>query len=218
MRTARTWSRSPGASSVNGLSFAPDGESLVDRRPSRRRNARRGPPGRPGSALTVLDIRLPRAWEGSDHPTFRPTNPQEILVVAQPEPGDPSGAYPRGIYVYDLGTGGIRTIVEPVYDRYVQDVAWLPDGEHIIYSSRALTPASSRRTDQVTSLRRLAWASQRVVQRRDPDRRRTWRRGPADFSVGDRPDQWGRGARRAGLRPWDEDRVRIGTGAGRRTI
>ena len=61
-------------------------------------------------------------------PSFSPTNPQEILVVGQLDPGGP-----RGIYVYDLATGGIRTIVEPAGDQYVQDVAWLPDGEHIIY-------------------------------------------------------------------------------------
>ena len=88
----------------------------------------------PKAALTVLDIRLPRASEGLDHPKFRPTNPQEILVVAQLEPGDPSGLFPRGIYVYDLATGGIRTIVETTDYPYLQDVAWLPDGEHIIYT------------------------------------------------------------------------------------
>ena len=39
----------------------------------------------------------------------------------------------RGLYVYDLSTGGIRTIVEPADGQYVQDVEWLPDGKHIIY-------------------------------------------------------------------------------------
>ena len=67
--------------------------------------------------------------------------------MAQLEPGGP-----RGIYVYDLATGGIRTVLAPADDQYVHDVAWLPDGEHIIYNLRdgLDAPASSRRTDQVT--------------------------------------------------------------------
>jgi Tol biopolymer transport system component len=113
-------------------SFAPDGRSLMTA--ARIDGAWRVVirPVDPGAALTVLDIRLPDAsWERveSGGPSFRPTNPQEILVVAQPEPGGPSG-----LYVYDLATGGTRTIVEPADDLYLQEVAWLPDGEHIIYT------------------------------------------------------------------------------------
>jgi hypothetical protein len=89
----------------------------------------------PGAALTVLDVRLPDSWQEIEDPRFRPTNSQEILVVAQlesdPAVNGPNG--PRGLYVYNLATGGLRTIVEPA-DGYVHDVAWLPDGEHIIYS------------------------------------------------------------------------------------
>jgi hypothetical protein len=85
----------------------------------------------PGAAPMVLDIRLPGSsmelsWSGG--PKFNPTNPQEILVAAQPEPRGP-----HGLYVYDLATGGIRTIVEPAEDQGVNDIAWLPDGEHITY-------------------------------------------------------------------------------------
>ena len=110
-------------------SFAPDGRSLmtvavID---GAKRVVIR--PVDPAAALTVLNIRLPGIWQEIEDPSFRPTNPQEILVVAQPEP---DGG--RGLYVYDLATGGTRTIVEPADDQYVQDAAWLPEGEHIIYS------------------------------------------------------------------------------------
>jgi len=110
-------------------SFAPDGRSLmtVARIDGAYRVVVR--PVDPAAALAVLDIRLPDAGQDIEEPRFHPTNPQEILVVAQLVPDGP-----RGLYVYDLATGGIRTIVEPADGRYVRDVAWLPDGEHITYS------------------------------------------------------------------------------------
>lgn len=110
-------------------SFAPDGESLVVVAVIDREMRVVIYPVDPAAALTVLDIRLPGTWQEIDDPTFRPTNPQEILVVAQLEPDGP-----RGIYVYDLATDEIRTILEPADGQYVHDAAWLPDGEHIIYS------------------------------------------------------------------------------------
>jgi hypothetical protein len=136
------------------LSFAPDGRSLMG-------VARIGGANRivlipvdPGAAPTVLDIRLPRSsmelsWSGG--PKFNPTNDQEILVAAQPEPNGP-----HGLYVYDLATGGIRTIVEPAEHRemdqdgntvitrsYFRDIAWLPDGEHITYNDRIVAADGS---------------------------------------------------------------------------
>jgi hypothetical protein len=114
-------------------SFAPDGRSLMttagidgDWRVVVR-------PVDPAAALTVLNLRLLdasmlRAWA---KPTFNPTNAQEILVVARGlEPDAPDGG---GLYVYDLATGGIRTIVEPADEQAFLDIAWLPDGQHIIY-------------------------------------------------------------------------------------
>jgi dipeptidyl aminopeptidase/acylaminoacyl peptidase len=114
-------------------SFAPDGRSLMttasidgDWRVVVR-------PVDPAAALTVLNLRLLdasmlRTWA---KPTFNPTNAQEILVVARGlEPDAPDGG---GLYVYDLATGGIRTIVEPADEQAFLDIAWLPDGQHIIY-------------------------------------------------------------------------------------
>lgn len=109
-------------------SFAPDGRSLMTlaRFDGAYRVVVR--PVDPAAALAVLDIRLPDSPMDVELPSFHPTNPQEILVVAQPVPDGP-----RGLYVYDLATGRIRTIVEPA-DGYVRDIAWLPDGEHITYN------------------------------------------------------------------------------------
>jgi Tol biopolymer transport system component len=118
---------------VGYWSFAPDGESLVaegffdgDRRAFIR-------PVDPSAALTVVDIELGASMlvYESGGPSFNPTNPQEILVVGQLAQDGP-----RGIYVYDLATGGIRTVLEEAGGQYVFDVAWLPDGEHITYGSR----------------------------------------------------------------------------------
>jgi hypothetical protein len=115
------------------LSFAPDGRSLmgVARIDGEHRIVLI--PVEPGAASTVLDIRLPRSgmelsWSGG--PKFNPRNPEEILVVVQPEPGGP-----HVLSVYDLATSSIRSIVEPAEDRFPEDVAWLPDGEHIIYDA-----------------------------------------------------------------------------------
>jgi WD40 repeat protein len=117
-----------GAESRRAWTFAPDGRSFmtVAHIDGEYRVVIR--PVDPAAALTVLDIPLPCcSWEIED-PRFRPTNPQEILVVTRLEA---DGG--QGLYVYDLATGGIRTIVEPADGQYVQDVAWLPDGKHIIY-------------------------------------------------------------------------------------
>ena len=113
-------------------SFAPDGRSLMAVGPIDDEWRVFIRPVDPAAAPTVLDVQL---LEAAMHrhwaiPTFNPTNPQEILVVAQLEPDGPLGG---GLYVYDLATGGIRTIVEPADEQYFQDIAWLPDGEHIIY-------------------------------------------------------------------------------------
>lgn len=77
--------------------------------------------------LRLLDASMHRSWA---KPTFNPANANEILVVARLEPDAPDGG---GLYVYDLATGGIRTIVEPADEQYFQDIDWLPDGEHITY-------------------------------------------------------------------------------------
>jgi Tol biopolymer transport system component len=119
---------------LGSLSFAPDGRSLMGVAGTGIDGGKRVVivPVDPGAAPTVLDIRLPGSsmeisWSGG--PKFNPTNPQEILVAAQPELRGP-----HGLYVYNLATGGMRTIVEPAEDQPINDIAWLPDGEHITYN------------------------------------------------------------------------------------
>lgn len=110
-------------------SFAPDGRSLMTVAHIDGASRVVVRPVDPAAALAVLDIRLPDPDQELEVPTFHPTNPQEILVVAQLVPDGPVG-----LYVYNLATGGIRTIVEPADGRYVLDPAWLPGGEQITYS------------------------------------------------------------------------------------
>ena len=170
----------PGEPPDSGWSFAPDGRSLIavaDIDGAMRVVVR---PVDPAPALTVLDIRLPCCWQEIEDPRFRPTNPQEILVVAEPDGK-------RGLYVYDLATGGIRTIVEPADGRYVQDVAWLPDGEHITYriSFDARVVAADGSGDQVFDTLRgqispLSNDSTRIVADRD-----IFKVGEADTHPGD---------------------------------
>jgi len=119
-------------------SFAPDGRSLMGVRRIDGENRVVLFPVDPGAAPAILGIRLPRSSMDIEAPSFRPSNPQEILVVAQLEP-----LGPLGLYVYDLATGAIRTIVEPANDLSVSGVAWLPDGEHIIYSGRIVAADGS---------------------------------------------------------------------------
>ena len=122
------WSFAPDGRSVVGVTWI-DGEPRVIVRPLD-----------PAAASTVLDIDLPfggqELWEWGG-PRFRPTNPQEILVKAQPEPDGP-----RGIYVHDLASGETRTIVVRAgcTDKdpwapgcYVHDVVWSPTGDQILY-------------------------------------------------------------------------------------
>jgi hypothetical protein len=45
--------------------------------------------------------------------------------------------------VYDLATGGIRTVLEQPDDMWVSGVAWLPDGEHFIYNDRIVAADGS---------------------------------------------------------------------------
>lgn len=114
-------------------SFAPDGRSLMAVGPISGAYRVFIRPVDPAAAPTVLNVPLLdsamlRDWAP---PTFNPMNAQEILVVAQREL---DGTWGGGLYVYDLATGGIRTIVEPADEQAFQDIAWLPDGEHIVYS------------------------------------------------------------------------------------
>jgi Tol biopolymer transport system component len=111
----------------------------------------------PRVAPRVLDVRLPNSgmelsWSGG--PKFNPTNPQEILVAAQDARGGP-----HVLSVYDLATGRLRTIVEPGEDQYPDDIAWLPDGKHIIYDNQIVAADGSGdraldalRPDRVSSL------------------------------------------------------------------
>jgi dipeptidyl aminopeptidase/acylaminoacyl peptidase len=132
-----------GAESRSGWRFAPDGRSFmtVAQIGGEKRLVIR--PVDPAAALTVLDIPPLGGWWEIEDPSFRPTNPQEILVVARLEA---DGG--QGLYVYDLATGGIRTIVEPADGQYVQDVAWLPDGKHIIYGPPPHIVAADGSSDQ----------------------------------------------------------------------
>jgi WD40-like Beta Propeller Repeat len=120
-------------------SFAPDGRSLSGvTRISNGENRVVLVPIDPSAPATILDIRLPGSSEfifESGGPSFRPTNPQEILIPAQLEPDGP-----YGLYVYDLATGRTRAILESA-DHVPQEVAWLPDGEHIIYNNARIVAA-----------------------------------------------------------------------------
>ena len=108
-------------------SFAPDGRTFltVDTIDGVRRVVVH--PVDPEAGPVVLDIPLPRG-EGAPPPRFRPGDPGEILVVA---PLAPEG--PRGIYVVDVATSGIRTRVGPADPGYVDDVEWSPTGDRISY-------------------------------------------------------------------------------------
>lgn len=140
----------PGVPDGSMWSFAPDGRSLMGVTQISYGEKRVVlVPVDPGAAATILDIRLPCCWEfigESGGPSFRPTNPQEILVPAQLEPDGP-----YGLYVYDLATGRIRTIVEPA-DYVPQNVAWLPDGEHIIYDNARVVAADGSGDEAVDAL------------------------------------------------------------------
>lgn len=123
------WSFAPDGRSVVGITWI-DGDPRIIVRPID-----------PAAPPTVLDIDLRLGGQELYElggPRFRPTNAQEILIKAQP---DPDG--PPGIYVYDLATGDIRKIVEPAGCSndtkwapgcYVHDVAWSPTGESITYN------------------------------------------------------------------------------------
>jgi WD40-like Beta Propeller Repeat len=117
----------PESSELGYWSFAPDGRSLMAF--GRGDNGVFIRPVDPVAAPIVLDVDLGGSMIlfQSGGPSFNPTNATEILVV-----GQRAGDGPRGIYVYDLATGAVRTIVEPAGDQYFFDVAWLPDG-HITY-------------------------------------------------------------------------------------
>jgi Tol biopolymer transport system component len=119
------------------LAFAPDGRSLVGVADiDGKRVVIR--PVDPAAAVTVLGIWL-GGWSEittSGGPSFNPTNPQEILVVGHLEEDGP-----QGVYVYDVATGGIRTVLERADDAWSSDVAWLPDGEHITYNGARLVAA-----------------------------------------------------------------------------
>ena len=132
-------------------SFAPDGRSLIGvTRIGYGENRVVLIPVDPGAVVTILDIRLPGSSEfvfESGGPKFRPTNPQEILVPAQLKPDGP-----YGLYVYDLGTGRTRAIVEPA-DYVPQAVAWLPDGEHVIYDNARIVAADGSGDKAVDALR-----------------------------------------------------------------
>jgi Tol biopolymer transport system component len=113
------WTFTPDSRSVIGVTWIDDEARIIVR------------PLDPAATPTVLDIPLRLGgeelfeWEG---PRFRPASAQEILVTARLEPDGP-----RGIYVYDLATGAIRTIVEPAGPGWMSGVAWSPTGEDIHY-------------------------------------------------------------------------------------
>ena len=132
-------------------SFAPDGRSLMGvTRISYGENRVVLVPVDPSAPATILDIRLPGSsepiWE-SGGPSFSPTNPQEILIPAQLERDGP-----YGLYVYDLATRRTRTVVGAA-DYVPQKVAWLPDGEHIIYDYARIVAADGSGDRAVDALR-----------------------------------------------------------------
>jgi dipeptidyl aminopeptidase/acylaminoacyl peptidase len=114
------------------LGFAPDGRSLLAVEEIDHVSRVVVRPVDPAAAPTVLDIQLDEGGMvryQAGPPSFNPTNSQEILVVGKRTPDAP-----RGIYVFDLATGEVRTIRAQVGDEYLSDVAWLPDGR-VTYGS-----------------------------------------------------------------------------------
>jgi Tol biopolymer transport system component len=121
-----------GAEGRSEWMFAPDGRSFMTVAQIGREKRLVIRPVDPAATHTILDVRLPNSWmeiSQSGGPSFRPTNAREILIVTQLVPDGP-----HGIYVYDLATGDIRTVLELADDIWLSDVAWLPDGEHITYT------------------------------------------------------------------------------------
>jgi hypothetical protein len=113
----------PASRELGYWSFAPDGRSLMGFGRADAGIFIR--PVDPAAAPTVLDVQLGGSMilAQSGGPSFNPTNANELLVLGQREVDGP-----RGIYVYDLATGGFRTVVGPVGDDYFFDAAWLADG------------------------------------------------------------------------------------------
>jgi dipeptidyl aminopeptidase/acylaminoacyl peptidase len=123
--------------------FSPDGRSVVGISGSALEDGTHRVavlPVDPAAELINLDIALHDGGEGIVEwggPEFRPTNPQEILIVGTLQPEGP-----RGIYVYDLATNAIRTVLEPA--GYLHDVVWTPDGASITYDLTDQTRLQAR--------------------------------------------------------------------------
>ena len=182
-RRCRRHERRPDPAGTLGAcewSFAPDGRSLmaVAEIDGEKRVVVR--PVDPAAALTVLDIQLRDGSHGAPH------GGSPASARRTPRRSSSWRSWIRtvraGSTCTTLRRAAIRTIVEPADDQYVHDVAWLPDGEHIIYSmTLAPGPASSRRTDQVTKpstpcvaeFSPLSNDGTRIVAERDVAARRT---------------------------------------------
>ena len=175
-----------------------DPRSRIRRREARRRSARSTRQRHSPSWTSGCRAAGWRSRMGG--PSFRPTNPQEILVVTQPEPDGR-----RGIYVYDLATGGIRTIVEPAGVRARCRVAprrgahqLRPDGR-VTARVVAADGSGDRACD---GLARSATNRSARGPTTGPGSSSTAHgRASTGRPGGRRQHQWRRGARRAGLRP-----------------
>jgi Tol biopolymer transport system component len=113
---------------LHSWGFAPDGDSLlgIARLDGRMRIFVR--PLDPQTEATVLDVALANDLGNIEGVTFRPTNDQEILVVA---PQDATGR--RGVYVYELATDELRTVYAPPYPYDVFGAGWSPTGDRISF-------------------------------------------------------------------------------------
>jgi Tol biopolymer transport system component len=117
-------------SGFGAWTFAPDGRSIVALAPfddGRWRYVIR--PLDPAQPTTVVSVPAPSSGMYREPPLFRPTDPGELLVLGQRVPNGP-----RVLFVYELATGARRTIVEEPVLGTLLNIAWFPDGEHIVYT------------------------------------------------------------------------------------
>jgi Tol biopolymer transport system component len=106
---------------IEGYAFSPDGHEILWTGP-----------GQPeamfiakvdGSGIRALDTGL----EASE-PAWRPPDGAEILFR-----GGGSLGPDTGLYVFNVASGAVRTILEPSVGRYISGAKWSPDGSRIAY-------------------------------------------------------------------------------------
>jgi Tol biopolymer transport system component len=94
----------------------------------------------------ILDITLPSDPGAIEAPSFRPPDGRQILVM-KPQ----TDASRRGIYVVDLDSGAIDTVVEPSAPDDVYGARWSPDGEWISFGQFFPSDGPTSRTHIVAA-------------------------------------------------------------------